>query len=320
MKCRACAKQKFIVRTDPKGRCFEYTMGIHKKVEEFDTVDAGTLGVVDTDRGNGIIPSSFSCQDNGNNHDKNHHNPLEKLETQMTGHRKAMTERDAMQFLLNHSKSTTYDDASSNSALRSTYRKERKAKRRRLRNAQDVGLGKGIELHDDNDDMRRMSAEDDDSLALFHAENIGKDDNQSREKEMRKFASIRTTSIFSDGGRRHRKKGLVGQKARPPASSTYRSIKNRVECAKYGNQTRNNDDVPASAHSNSGDNASHQDDTTTMQGGNEQVRAVKLDGNIMKLDGRTAILTKGDDTATKINDVNVSSLLVLGEYDSDYSN
>jgi len=190
MKCRACAVQKFIIRTDPKGRCFDYTMGIHKKVEEFDTVDAGTLGVIDTDVGNGIVPSSSLCHDSSSchrrtavdnsNNDKN--NPLEKLETRMTGERKAMTERDAMELLLTHNKSTMFDDASSNSALRSTYRNVRNAKRRRLRNAQDVGLGKGIELHDK--DTLKMSPED--SLAFFRAED-GKKDNLSRERTLLLF-------------------------------------------------------------------------------------------------------------------------------------
>jgi len=53
-----------------------------------------------------------------------------------------------------------------------------------------------------------------------------------------------------------------------------------------------------------------------MQGGNEPVRALKLDANIMKSDGRTAILTKGN-TISESNNIHVSSLLVLGEYESD---
>jgi len=312
MKCRACAVQKFIIRTDPKGRCFDYTMGIHKKVEEFDTVDAGTLGVVDTDRGNGIVPSSSLCHDSSschqrtavdnNNNDKN--NPLEKLETRRTGERKAMTERDAMQFLLTHNKSTMFDDASSNSALRSTYRNVRNAKRRRLRNAQDVGLGKGIELYDK--DTIKMSPED--SLAFFRAED-GIKDNLSWERETKKFASIRTTSILSDGSRR--RKGL-GQ-AIPTASSAHRSKQNRVEHAKFKNQTRDHN-LTFSAHSDGDGNACHQDDTT-MRGENEQVRALRLDANTMKSDGRIANLTKGNTTSESSNIV--SSLLVLGEYDSD---
>lgn len=299
MKCRACAVQKFFVRTNPKGRCFDYTVGIHRKVEEFDTVDAGTLGVIDTDRGNGIVPSSLSsssCRADSSHHNNDKNNPLEKLETRMTGKRKAMTERDAMQLLLDRNKYTMLDDASSNGALRSTYRNVRNEKRRRLRNAQDVGLGNGIELHDD---VGTLEISPEDSLAFFRGEDDGKDD-RSRQRETEKFASIRTASIFSDRGRR-RRKGLG-------------SKKNRVQSTKSNCRTEG-DDLFTSVHSDCGDNACYKDYRTARER-NEVVRTLKLDANIMKTDGRTAALTKGD-TASESNDAQVSSLLILGEYDSD---
>ena len=46
---------EFKIRTNPKERTFDYVAGIRKKHEEFDSAEAGTHGVIDTDFGNGIF-------------------------------------------------------------------------------------------------------------------------------------------------------------------------------------------------------------------------------------------------------------------------
>ena len=46
---------EFKIRTNPKERTFDYVAGIRKKHEEFNSAEAGTHGVIDTDFGNGIF-------------------------------------------------------------------------------------------------------------------------------------------------------------------------------------------------------------------------------------------------------------------------
>ena len=59
MNCRRCGDCEFVIRTNPQGRRFDYLSGIKEKQEEFDTIEAGSLGVIDTDVGNGILPSAM---------------------------------------------------------------------------------------------------------------------------------------------------------------------------------------------------------------------------------------------------------------------
>jgi len=187
MKCRICAKETFYIRTNPQNRCFDYVKGIKKKNEEFDTKDAGTYGVIDTENGNSIMghadgtsssksPSQVSI------------NPLDQLEKEIVGKRKAMTEHDAMEYLLQHNSKILLDDAISNSNLRATYRVGRKAKKKRLKEAKQAGLGKGIELYE--------STKEDKALArrAFRSKE-GADTSHSKEKE--KFKDIRAISIFT---------------------------------------------------------------------------------------------------------------------------
>ena len=111
MKCRACSASKFVIRTNPKGRCFDYCGGIKKKVEEFDTVDAGSFGVIDTDDGRGIQKYSFG-KSKGDKHIEDTNNgrittAIDKLQQEKIGERKAMTERDAMEMLMKHNDLTS---------------------------------------------------------------------------------------------------------------------------------------------------------------------------------------------------------------------
>jgi len=198
MKCRACSESKFVIRTNPKGRCFDYLSGIKKKVEEFDTIDAGSLGVIDTDDGRGIQKYS-----NGTLHGKNisdatsssssNVSAIDKLQQEKIGERKALTERDAMEYLMKHNDNTMHDDATSNSKLRSTYRVVRKAKKRRLLDACKKGLGKGIELPE-------ISVKDT-TLARSAFVNEKNKDEKSRMVEREKFSALRGGSIFQNNAK-----------------------------------------------------------------------------------------------------------------------
>ena len=195
MKCRACSESTFVIRTNPKERCFDYCSGIKRKVEEFDTVNAGSLGVIDTDFGNGIHTYSDI---KGINAQDNTLSAIDKLQKEKVGERKAMTERDAMQILVQYNDSTMLDDAMSNSKLRSNYRKVRKAKKRRLDHAKSKGLGMGIELS--------TSTKVDSALARS-AFNDKSRDMKSRKVEKQKFRKLRASSIFktNNSDPKHRK-------------------------------------------------------------------------------------------------------------------
>lgn len=142
-KCRACAQSTFKIRTNPQERTFDYIEGIRKKVEEFDTTEAGTAGVIDTDVGAGIIPSSGADSSTVDSH-------LSRLERAAAGERKAQTEYGRLESIQRLNDSTKKDDASSNANLRATYRKARQGRKRRIGDAEAIGLGRNIELADVN--------------------------------------------------------------------------------------------------------------------------------------------------------------------------
>ncbi len=193
MKCRACKESKFVIRTNPKDRCFDYCSGIKKKVEEFDTANAGSLGVIDTEFGDGI----HTYSDIKGIHAKDDTvSAIDKLQKEKVGERKAMTERDAMQILMQHNESTMLDDSMSNSELRSNYRKMRKAKKRRLDDAKSKGLGMDIEL---------STSTKGDAKVARNAFDAKSRDVKSRKVEKQKFSNLRASSIFSSAVVHHRK-------------------------------------------------------------------------------------------------------------------
>ncbi len=199
MKCRACKcvgpnnEYMFVIRTNPREQKFDYVSGIKLKNEEFDTVEAKSLGVIDTEYGHAIHNFTNGSLDvNADTMTKS--SAIDQLEKQIMDKRKAMTDRDAMEYLLRHNQTTMYDDASSNAKLRAGYRVQRKAKKRRLEDAKVLGLGKGIELCA-KDDRVHMYEDTVVSRAAFDKKEVR--DAKSRTKEQIKFRSIRTAGIFS---------------------------------------------------------------------------------------------------------------------------
>ena len=173
---------EFRIRTNPKERTFDYVEGIRKKIEEFDSKEAETRGVIDTDFGPGIFefrdgkidaPSKASPES------------LHLLERNATSHRKTLTEHEQMSSLLQlNTKLET--DADANAALRSTFRRDRKAKKRRLKDAASVGLGRGIEMTEETDDD------------ILHAKRLIKNtrDKLAHQSERDNFNALRGSSIF----------------------------------------------------------------------------------------------------------------------------
>ena len=180
-KCRACAQSTFKIRTNPQERTFDYIEGIRKKVEEFDTTEAGTAGVIDTDVGAGIIPSSGA---DSSTVDSN----LSRLERTAAGERKAQTEYGRLESIQCLNDSTTKDDAGSNANLRATYRKARQGRKRRIGDAEAIGLGRNIELADVN------TADDATSKEVFAQRIVI--DGKARKRERDSFQAVRSESIF----------------------------------------------------------------------------------------------------------------------------
>jgi len=182
MKCNTC-KQEFQIRNDPKHFTFAYVSGIKRKVEEFDTIEAQSIGVIDTDNGNAITSNSEVSLTSIN--------PLSKLETRIAGERKALSDRDSLEFLIKHNHNTSFDDGANNSMLRSVYRSDRKAKKRRFESASKLGLGESFELYDHLSEDQVQA-----KLVFKH-----KSSSSSVEKEKRRFRNIRTESVFSSKGK-----------------------------------------------------------------------------------------------------------------------
>jgi hypothetical protein len=103
-----------------------------------------------------------------------------------------MTERDELESLMNISKQTSLDDAASNAAIRSTFRADRKKKKKRLKDAKAMGWKEGMELAEETND----------DVALARATCFGK----GKDAERAKFRSLRKSSIFDTSKRKSRKR------------------------------------------------------------------------------------------------------------------
>eukprot|EP00978_Attheya_sp_CCMP212_P009304 scaffold21988_cov53-Attheya_sp.AAC.4 len=205
MTCRSCAKGKFLIRTNPKEQSFDYVEGIHKTVQEFDTLAAESLGVVDTDIGQSIVPSSSRKESSSNGR-------LGKLEEAATSSRQWLSEHDHMVKLLKSNDATFKDDAASNAFLRDVYRSDRKAKRKRLHRASQMGLGRGIEVDcSEAEDSINEKVKSD-----YRQERSAVIDRRAQSDEQDTFKKIRGSGIFGSTvkERRRSKKEYRRQRAR----------------------------------------------------------------------------------------------------------
>jgi coiled-coil domain-containing protein 130 len=182
MKCRQC-QHPFAIRTNPEQKCFDYVIGIKKKMEEFDTVEAKSLGVIDTDFGHAIYNFTDGMLQ-GTSGDS----ALDRLEIEVVGERKAISEHDAINMLMKHNHGILYDDATSNSNIRANYRIKRNEKKRKVSEAKSLGLGKDIVLDDAKDEDASISRLAFDRKDVKHE--------KSKSKEMAKFRSIRERITF----------------------------------------------------------------------------------------------------------------------------
>jgi coiled-coil domain-containing protein 130 len=203
IKCRACAACEFKIRTNPKEQSFDYVSGIRKKVEEFDSAEAGTLGVIDTDAGAGIYQYKNGKLVGAD--DKANDTALYALEKSARGERKAMTEYEQMESLYKIN-TRMEEDADANAALRSGYRKERNAKKQRLEDAKKMGLGLGISLVGETEqDIANAKV----AIGLRDHDRVAQ---QAYGSEKEKFSSIRSGSIFSSKNEKQSRRVRVKSK------------------------------------------------------------------------------------------------------------
>ena len=175
---------EFKIRTNPKERTFDYIVGIRKKHEEFDSAEAGTHGVIDTDFGNGI----FEFKDGTLIDAPDDESPaaLHLLEKNANNQRKTLTEHEKMTSLLQLNQKLE-TDADANAAVRKTFRTDRKAKKRRLNDAAKAGLGRGIEL---------LTGERDDDVCMAKSAMQKACNEKAHKSERDKFKGIRASGIF----------------------------------------------------------------------------------------------------------------------------
>ena len=239
-RCRACGKTEFIIRTNPKERTFDYISGIRKKVEEFDSAEAGTHGVIDTEFGNGILQYK-NGQIHGVDADSNDptapasSSSLNLLERNVAGHRKVQTEHEHMESLLALN-SWKVDDADVNASVRATFRKDRKAKKRRLGNAAELGLGRGIELARVNDDDVKMAKH---TMDMQRRQNHQGSGNNAYQSEKDRFSTVRSGSIFASS---------QAKSSRKKKGDEIRSEKKEKDTRKDGTSARPKQKIPIQLH------------------------------------------------------------------------
>jgi len=172
-------------------KCFDYVSGMKKKVEDFDTVEAKSLGVIDNEFGHaihnftdGMLQGTSSGGGGGGD------SALDRLEKEVVGERKAILEHDAINMLMKHNHDILYNDATSNSKIRANYRIKRNEKKRKVSEAKSLGLGKDIVLDNAKDeDVSRLRL-------AFDRKDVRHE--KSKSKEMAKFRSIRERITFDE--------------------------------------------------------------------------------------------------------------------------
>ena len=178
MTCRRCGDCEFVIRTNPKGRCFDYISGVKIKAQ------GSSVGTFDMDVGDGSI--DLNVRKDGNYEESD---DIFIMEKQNENVRKANAELDKMKNTYDFQKTHLMDDYSSNSKLRAAFRVERKAKKQRLSNAKARGLGKGIEVSYTDNPRDTSYANDVFSTAYVTH-------NKVKKRERDTFMRVRQESIF----------------------------------------------------------------------------------------------------------------------------
>jgi len=174
MKCRQCAQQQFVIRTDPANRDFEYVSGIRKKTVGEDNFQSGVVKNLGFQ-----LPASSAS------------GALDQLEKVQASQRRNLSELERLQNLKAISERTYKMDAEGNAAIRASFRADRKDRKRRLTAGAALGWRRGMPLLDLGDEERAAAKE-----TVY---------GDGKRKEKEKLNAVRQSSIFPSNKRsRHR--------------------------------------------------------------------------------------------------------------------
>ncbi len=124
MKCHTCP-QKFIIKTDPKNRDYEFVEGIKKQDKSYDPEEAGVELLPDEERAKNAIAADA----------------MDRLQHDKEGKLRAEIKRSRLENMLEWSNSAHMDDYELNASLRSVMRGKRKLKLELEEEAALKGLG-----------------------------------------------------------------------------------------------------------------------------------------------------------------------------------
>ena len=205
-KCYEC-KKTCEVRNDPKNADYVYLNGLRKKVQEFDTAEAGSLGVFDTESmrtsdHNSTMDAMERMEKNleeENNKAFEQPRPVQHHQQQQQHPQQQQPQQQlpapprqppkpsaaaAINALIRHNNTIFKDDVSSNAALRSQFRSDRGRKKTRL--AKGAAMGLALEVSDETEADRAKAG-----LVTYG------EVKQAVKKEKERFKSVRGGSIFS---------------------------------------------------------------------------------------------------------------------------
>lgn len=168
MKCYSC-DQRFLIKTDPKNRTYEFTSGLRKHEQDYEAnADEGIIEV-----GNDELRQKITAD------------PMFKLQHQQEDIRKTQSARERLEELQELQDETHRDDYDLNALLRQRNRKKRKNEQEQLNDGKRRGLNLPVvPVAPEDEKIARQVVYRQEALKLRHNENFRR-------------AAIQSQSIFS---------------------------------------------------------------------------------------------------------------------------
>uniref|UniRef100_A0A7S2HCV6 Coiled-coil domain-containing protein 130 n=1 Tax=Octactis speculum TaxID=3111310 RepID=A0A7S2HCV6_9STRA len=148
MKCASCP-QLFVIATDPKNSDYAFRAGIKKKVEEYDATPSGQAGTSEVEERvqeklDGIYKKGGHLAVEERHRQQT--DAICKLERSVDDKKRALSEGERFDRLLELGESRRHFDYDANAALRQTMRQRRREVERLDEERKSKGLGPGIRL------------------------------------------------------------------------------------------------------------------------------------------------------------------------------
>ena len=175
MSCLNC-KHPFIIRTNPRERGFDYVEGIK--------IQAGQEPSSELLASTGLVMTNMNV-----------HDSLAKLDAAAQNKRQRQTEYEELQGIQKLNEASMLNDADSNAHIRARFRKDRKAKRTRVKEATKIGWRDGMEVVDPSL-MDAVAAKE----AVYGKPKV---------QEKKRFEGLKRSSIFSSETKRKRRRNKV---------------------------------------------------------------------------------------------------------------